>query len=114
MALRLVETLAARLDRPLIVPICANGSLEFFRRCFKAGADDAYAPAPLALRPAQLPRARCLRHMVEGLTSREIAAMLALSPRTVEVHRAHLQEKLGVRNVAQLVGEYGAFAAPPP
>jgi DNA-binding CsgD family transcriptional regulator len=41
-----------------------------------------------------------------------IAAMLALSPRTVEVHRAHIQEKLGVRNLAQLVGEYGAFAAP--
>jgi FixJ family two-component response regulator len=53
------------------------------------------------------------RHLVEGMTNREIAAMLALSPRTIEVHRAHIQEKLGVRNLAQLVGEYGAFAAPP-
>lgn len=38
-----------------------------------------------------------------GLHAKEIAAQLGISPRTVEVHKAHLMEKLGVRNIAELV-----------
>lgn len=38
-----------------------------------------------------------------GLHAKEIAAELGISPRTVEVHKAHLMEKLGVRNIAELV-----------
>ena len=32
-----------------------------------------------------------------------IAAALAISPRTVEVHKTRIMEKLGVRNIAELV-----------
>lgn len=38
-----------------------------------------------------------------GLHAKEIAATLRISPRTVEVHKTRIMEKLGVRNVAELV-----------
>lgn len=38
-----------------------------------------------------------------GLHAKEIAARLAISPRTVEVHKTRIMAKLGVRNVAELV-----------
>ena len=44
-----------------------------------------------------------LEHAVKGLHAKEIAAVLGISPRTVEVHRTHIMEKLGVRNIAELV-----------
>jgi two-component system secretion response regulator SsrB len=39
-----------------------------------------------------------------GHTNREIASILKISVRTVEVHRFHLMRRLNVRNVAQLLG----------
>lgn len=39
----------------------------------------------------------------KGLHAKEIARALAISPRTVEVHKANLMTKLGARNVAELV-----------
>jgi DNA-binding CsgD family transcriptional regulator len=41
--------------------------------------------------------------IAQGMTSKEIAKQLGISPRTVETHRAHLMEKLHVHNVAALV-----------
>lgn len=43
------------------------------------------------------------RHVVSGLTSKEIGQALGISPRTVEVHRAALMRKLGVARAAELV-----------
>jgi len=39
----------------------------------------------------------------EGLSNKEVAAQLGCSPRTIEIHRARVFEKLDVRNVAGLV-----------
>jgi RNA polymerase sigma factor (sigma-70 family) len=39
----------------------------------------------------------------KGLHAKEIAEKLGISPRTVEVHKARLMEKLGARNVSELV-----------
>lgn len=39
----------------------------------------------------------------KGFHAKEIARVLAISPRTVEVHKARLMQKLGARNVAELV-----------
>ncbi len=41
--------------------------------------------------------------VVAGKLNREIAEALYISIKTVEVHRAHVMEKLGVRSLAQLV-----------
>lgn len=41
--------------------------------------------------------------MVKGLHNRRIAEELGISPRTVEVHKARVMDKLGVRNVVELV-----------
>lgn len=50
------------------------------------------------------PREReVLEHAVSGLHAKEIAAALGISPRTVEVHKMHIMEKLEVRNIAELV-----------
>lgn len=44
-----------------------------------------------------------LEHAARGLHAKEIASALDISVRTVEVHKARVMEKLGVRNVAELV-----------
>lgn len=41
--------------------------------------------------------------VVTGLTSKDIARKLDISPRTVEVHRSHVMYKLGASNLADLV-----------
>ncbi len=50
------------------------------------------------------PREReVLRHLTRGLHAREIGEQLGISHRTVEVHKAHIMEKLGVRSVIDIV-----------
>jgi DNA-binding CsgD family transcriptional regulator len=44
-----------------------------------------------------------LRLLAAGHTNPEIAALLFLSPRTIESHRANILRKLGVRSRADLV-----------
>ena len=44
-----------------------------------------------------------LRHLANGGTSRSIAETLGISVRTVESHRAHIMDKLGLKNTASLV-----------
>jgi FixJ family two-component response regulator len=52
-----------------------------------------------------------LEQAAKGLHAKEIAARLGISPRTVEVHKTRIMEKLGVRNVAELV-RFALAAAP--
>jgi DNA-binding NarL/FixJ family response regulator len=50
------------------------------------------------------PRQRDILRLVSiGHTNREIAEVLEISVRTVEVHRFNLMRRLNVRNVAQLL-----------
>ena len=50
------------------------------------------------------PREReVLDAVARGLHAKEIGAALQISPRTVEVHKTRIMEKLGARNVAELV-----------
>jgi two-component system response regulator FixJ len=44
-----------------------------------------------------------MRHLALGKPNKVIAYELGISPRTVEIHRARLQEKLGVGSVADVV-----------
>lgn len=81
----------------------------------RAGGDaaapvDALAPpiAQGAPRPAATPVLSPREHevmglLVQGLHNRRIAEELGISHRTVEVHKARVLEKLGVRSVVELV-----------
>lgn len=44
-----------------------------------------------------------LKRISEGKNTQEIASELCVSPNTVDTHRRHLMEKLGARNVADLI-----------
>ncbi len=58
--------------------------------------------------PALTPRERdVLEHLARGLTSKEIAQVLGLSPRTVEDVRARLLRKFDVPNAARLLARLG-------
>jgi len=132
----IVERLVAAHEGSLVVCICKNGSIDFFRRCFRAGVidvldksfdDQRIIEAFSSIRASIGGRLACFaslrqrrqrydlltarerevfRYLLEGLTSREIGTLLALSPRTVEVHRAHVHEKLHVRNTTQMACAY--------
>ncbi len=60
--------------------------------------DDAGRLAKLTVREHEV-----MEQAAVGLHAKEIAAILGISPRTVEVHKTRLMAKLGVRNVAELV-----------
>jgi FixJ family two-component response regulator len=53
-----------------------------------------------------------LEQAAKGLHAKEIAARLGISPRTVEVHKARIMEKLGVRNIGELV-RFAVATEPP-
>ncbi|MFE3836718.1 LuxR C-terminal-related transcriptional regulator [Pseudogemmobacter sonorensis] len=61
------------------------------------------AEAPAAGAALTAAEKRVARHLVMGFTSKEIAQALECSPRTVEVHRANMIRKMGVRNSSELV-----------
>lgn len=122
-------------DQPVVM-LTGHGTVDLCRRAFKAGAaeflekpvdDEALLEAlhnavrshvrtrqrDAAGREAReryallSPREReVLSLVVGGLTNKEIGRALALSPRTVETHRAHLCAKLQVQTLAQLIRAY--------
>jgi two-component system, NarL family, nitrate/nitrite response regulator NarL len=55
-------------------------------------------PVHLTLRERQI-----LAHVAAGQTSREIAAVLRIAPRTVHTHRENLMRKLGASSVAGMI-----------
>lgn len=60
------------------------------------------------------PRERqILRGLLGGLSNKEIARVLALSPRTVEMHRANMMDDLGITNLAEAL-RLGIDAGLPP
>ena len=61
---------------------------------------DGSVPADPALTPRQR---EVLQLIAEGHGTKEIAARLSLSAKTVETHRAQLMERLGIHDVAGLV-----------
>jgi two-component system, LuxR family, response regulator FixJ len=129
-------------DQPVIM-LTGHGTVEMCRRAFKAGAaeflekpvDDeqlldalhqavrAHVRSRQRLQGDREARERVellsqrereiLGLVVSGLTNKEIARALALSPRTVETHRANLSAKLDAGSLAQLIRRYGALVEPP-
>ncbi len=125
-------------DQPVIM-LTGHGTVEMCRRAFKAGAaeflekpvdeEELLEALHKAVRAHGLSRQRLaadrevraraealsererevLGLVVSGLTNKEIARALGLSPRTVETHRANLSVKLQVDSLAQLIRRYGAW-----
>ncbi|MEJ8823258.1 response regulator [Variovorax humicola] len=130
---------AQAVDQPIIM-LTGHGTVEMCRRAFKSGAaeflekpvDDEQLLEALqhAVRQHVNSRERTqadqsardrfaqlsererevLGMIVAGLTNKEIARALALSPRTVETHRANLFAKLDCDSLAQLIRRYAALA----
>ena len=44
-----------------------------------------------------------LARVIAGASNKEAGRTLGISPRTVEVHRARIMDKLGAKNAADLV-----------
>jgi DNA-binding CsgD family transcriptional regulator len=57
-------------------------------------------PAWQTLRPRE---AEIVRHVASGLTSKEIARLLAISPLTVRKHRERARQKLGIHCLSEMV-----------
>ena len=69
---------------------------DYVREIRRRGVDDSYEL--LSSREREI-----LHLLAEGKPNKEIAALLNLSPYTVETHRRNLQEKLNLHNFAELV-----------
>lgn len=67
--------------------------------------------APMSASPSKRalsPRERqVISYLTRGMTSKEIARRLTLSPRTIEDIRARLLRKFEVSNTTQLLGKFG-------
>jgi FixJ family two-component response regulator len=111
-------------DIPMAVEAIRNGALDFIEKPFDAKTvvgrmADAIAawerrragPAGAGQIPTRFPgheqlttRERdVLMQIAGGASNKEAGRELGISPRTVEVHRARILEKLGARNAADLV-----------
>lgn len=142
--LAVLERLAAQgVDQPVIM-LTGHGTVEMCRRAFKAGAaeflekpvdDEALLEAvQQAVRQHVASRGRLAADraareryaqlserekevaalIVQGLTNKEIGRVLALSPRTVETHRANLFAKLEAESLAQMIRRYAALVEDSP
>lgn len=63
---------------------------------------------PIYLAPQ---RARCLTHLTQGKTSKEIAKLMKLSPRTVENYIAKLKHELNCKTSKELIANYAQALA---
>ena len=59
--------------------------------------------APQAHIPLTDRERQVLALVAQGYTNREVGLMLGLSPKTVEAHRAHTMNKLGLRRRVEMV-----------
>ena len=102
-------------DVPSAVQGMKNGAIDFIEKPYDSevlletvryALNLASAPAQNldAAFPGLSPRERqVLQHLMEGLSNKETARVLGISPRTVEIHRANLMRRTGARNLAHLL-----------
>lgn len=100
---------------PMAVEAIRCGAYDFISKPFEADRvvetlrELAFVPpaTPSTATPATAkltPREReVLDEIIKGASSKETGRRLGISPRTVEVHRARIMDKLGARNTADLV-----------
>jgi len=93
--LQAVEAVAQ--GRPFFSPAITQTLLEdYVRQLQQRGLEDSYDL--LTDREKEV-----LQLLAEGKSNKEVAALLDLSPYTVETHRTHLMQKLNLHNTAEIV-----------
>ncbi len=109
-------------DIPMAVHAMKNGAFDFIEKPFDApivlkrvreaiAKASRAAPMTMAGRLPAFPghesltarEVDVLEHIVAGASNKEAGRLLGISPRTIEVHRARIMEKLKARNTAELV-----------
>ena len=111
-------------DIPMAVNAIKNGALDFIEKPFRGSDVVARVEAAIDARsqrdtgngsgepqrfyfPGREPLSRreqdVLAQIVAGASNKEAGRKLGISPRTIEVHRAHLMQKIGARNAADLI-----------
>jgi FixJ family two-component response regulator len=111
-------------DIPMAVNAIRSGALDFIEKPFRGSeivtrvrdaieaqrrrqSDSNAAKASAFHFPGREPLTRreqdVLTQIVAGSSSKEAGRQLGISPRTIEVHRARIMEKLGAKNAADLV-----------
>jgi two-component system, LuxR family, response regulator FixJ len=118
-------------DVPLAVRAMRAGAIDFIekpfddeslfasiRRALEAGRleRNRTAEAQAALESISLltPRERqVLEQLIAGRSNKLAAYELAISPRTIEIHRAHIMDKLNARSLSDLVRTALAASLPP-
>lgn len=127
-----VIVMTGHADVPIAVEALKAGATDFLEKPFnddqllaavrnalaasQRAHDEAAAVAGIVARLASLtPREReVLDRLVAGQPNKTIAYDLGSSPRTVEVHRARVMEKMGARSLAELVRMTIAAGRAPP
>ena len=108
-------------DVPLAVRAMKAGAIDFLEKPFdeelllaavrraKAAAEQSRSENQAGEEAARLieeltPRERdVLKHLVAGRPNKVIAFELSISPRTVEIHRAHVMDKMQARSLSDLI-----------
>lgn len=102
-----VRTLKAGAQDFLEKPAPRGALLDSVRRALKRQGERRKAQAAVTAARAQFEKLTArewemLPDVAAGRGSKEIARRLGISPRTVEVHRAHILQKTGTRNTIEL------------
>jgi FixJ family two-component response regulator len=115
--------ISGQADIPMAVDAIKHGALDFVEKPFDANTVVAHVTEAIAAwmervqngsgnllahdfpgRDSLTPREReVLSQIVGGASNKEAGRTLGISPRTIEVHRARIMEKLGAKNGADLV-----------
>jgi len=138
--LQVLDELIAQQADQTIVMLTGHGTVDLCRRAFKAGAAEflekpvedellldtlqAAVRRHVQVRQQHLAgkdardryamlsarEREVLGLVISGLTNKEVGRALALSPRTIETHRANLFAKLQADSLAQLIRRYARLA----
>lgn len=82
-------------NRPFLSPNVAKILMDEFRRSSEGAASSI---ENLSKREIEV-----LKLVAEGKSNKEVAALLCISPRTVDAHRARLMDKLNIHTLSELV-----------
>lgn len=88
------------LEKPVVMPVL----LDAIERAFERLKSNTVATVRTQSFETLTPREReVMTAIAQGMTHREAGALLGISPRTVEVHKGRVMEKLGAKTLAELV-----------